>query len=180
MNLDHSDILGQNIGFFRQWKLSEVDLKGNQIMMKRNKSLNCYFPRIKGDSENPYKPEIPIWSAQPTTEGYVEWSSLNELSNNNGGTAVIVWETKEHEILFLDIHSSINDIIECARKVGREYGIDPTIGVFDAAPMARKFKSDLGNVVRFKDVDPKISKIGYVGAGYAYNVNPRYKLPDNK
>ena len=45
------------------------------------------------------------------------------------------------------------------------------LGVFDAAPMARKFKADSNHCIDFKKVNIKTSKIWYVGAGFGYKIN---------
>ena len=75
------DILGENFAFCRQWKLSEIDLKENKILLKKcnygPKKCNCL--QVKSNSDNPYSPEIPLWSSN-TKEGYVEISKLNGLA----------------------------------------------------------------------------------------------------
>lgn len=167
-DLSPLDSLGQNIGFFRQWKLSDIDIENNKVKMKKN-NFGSYYLQVKENSSNKYKPDIPIWSNQPTKNGYIDYSELNILSNHNGGTVVIIWETKNKEIYFIDIHSSINDIVECLIQVSEEYDLDPTLGVYDAAPMARKFKSNSKNNISFDNVDESTMRRSYVGAGFGYN-----------
>ena len=91
------------------------------------------------------------------------------LSKYNGGTAVIIWEQR-NKIYFIDIHSSINDIIECLIQVSEAYNLDPTLGIYDAAPMARKFKANSRSNISFDNVDKSTMKLDYVGAGYGYNI----------
>ena len=169
-NLGSRDSLGQNIGFFRQWKLSDIDMNNNKVNVKTN-GIGSYYLQVKKNSSNQFKPFIPLWSKQPTQEGYIDLSKLNKLNNNNGGTAVILWENKANEVFFIDIHSSIKDIIECLVHVKNTYDVDPTLGIFDAAPMTRKFKADSNNCIDFKTVNIKTSKIWYVGAGFGYKIN---------
>ena len=97
-------------GFFRQWKLSEIDIKDSKFV-NFIKSDGFYFLRVKENTTNPYNKYIPLWSSIPQKDGYMEYEKLNKLSDNDGGTAVILWEV-DNEIFFTDIHSSIYDIIK--------------------------------------------------------------------
>jgi hypothetical protein len=162
-----TDGLGQNIAFCRQWKLSELDLNGNYLMMKKSKySANRYCPQVKKESSNPYSPEIPIWSSYQQ-EGYVDYRLLNLLTDSDGGTAVIIWTYKQ-DILFTDIHGSIGDMIETANRVKHTYQVDPTIGIYDAGPFARKFKASETGVVDFNHVNKFTGTSEFVGAGYGF------------
>ena len=167
-DLSPLDSLGQNIGFFRQWKLSDIDMEDNKVNVK--KFRGTYNLQVKQHSSNQFKALIPLWSKQTKEEGYIDISKLNVLTDNDGGTAVIIWETKENEVFFIDIHSSINDIIECLMNIHNEYDVGPTLGIYDAAPMARKFKSDKTNSVDFKSVNLKTSHQSHVGAGFGYKI----------
>jgi hypothetical protein len=162
-----SDVLGQNIAFCRQWKLSEIDINGYYIMMKKSKySSNSYCPQLKKESSNPYYPEIPIWSSY-NQEGYVDYRRLNSLTDYDGGTVVIIW-TYNNQTLFTDIHGSIFEIIEEAKRIKTIYKVDPTIGIYDAGPFARKFKSTETGIVDFNHVNILTGTSEYVGAGYGY------------
>ena len=168
-DLSPLDSLGQNIGFFRQWKLSDLDIEDNKVNVKKN-GLGSYYLKVKQHSSNQFKPFIPLWSKQPKEEGYINFSKLNVLTDFDGGTAVIIWETEENEIFFIDIHSSIKNIIECLMNIHNEYGVDPILGIYDAAPMARKFKSDRTNSVYFNSFSSRTLKSHYTGAGFGYKI----------
>ena len=170
-DLTQTDLLGQNVGFFRQWKLSDIDLTQNQILMKRSGKQNYFCPQVKIDSKNVFKPEIPIWSVQVNKDGYVGINNLNVLSNNNGGTVTIIWETKDLGIVFKDVHGSIEDITNELNQIKTNYKVDPVLGIYDAAPMARKFKSDEKHMIDFDKINSQICNIWYVGAGYCYDLN---------
>lgn len=169
-DLTQTDLLGQNVGFFRQWKLSDIDLTQNQILMKRSKNQNYFFPQVKNDSKNVFKPEIPIWSLQVNADGYVDINNLNILSNNNGGTVTIIWETKDLGIVFKDVHGSIKDIINTLNQIKIKYKVDPVLGIYDAAPMARKFKSDENHIINFDKINSQINNDWYAGAGFCYDL----------
>jgi hypothetical protein len=167
-NLKSDDKLGQNVGFFRQWKLSEIDIKDSKFV-NFIKSDGFYFLHVKENTTNPFNKYIPLWSSIPQKDGYIEYEKLNKLSDNDGGTAVILWEV-DNEIFFTDIHSSISDIIKNLYYIKNTYNVDPILGVFDAGPMTRKFKSNQDGRVLFENISNKISKISYVGAGFGYKL----------
>jgi len=167
-NLLSTDKLGHNIAFCRQWKLSEIDIKGDQIMMQKSKYNSSRFcPQVKKITSNPFSPEIPIWSNSPRA-GYIDYHTLNSLTDYDGGTVVIVWSTPKNEILFMDLHGSISDIISEAIKIKDQFKVDPTIGVYDAGPFARKFKADKNDRIDFSFVDKSTGTSNLAGAGYAY------------
>ena len=167
-DLTVNDILGQNIGFCRQWKLSEIEILKEDVFMRKNNS-GSYSMQVKSNTKNPYEPEIPIRSIQISKDGYYKMDQFNILSNLNGGTAVIIWETKTKEILFLDIHGSIYSIINKLIDISNKYNVDPTLGIYDAGPMSQKLKADDNNSVFFSEVNSWCD-YNYVGAGYAYNL----------
>lgn len=168
-DLNQSDVLGQNVGFFRQWKLSEIDINENQYVNIK-KTSNGFCLQVKQTTNNPFKSYIPLWSKQTVKDGYVDYHQLNLLTNNNGGTVVIIWEV-DGEIYFKDIHASIKDIINKLNFIRDKFLVDPVLGIYDAGPMARKFKSNSNNVVYFNEIQPFISSISYVGAGFGYLIN---------
>jgi hypothetical protein len=164
------DQLGQNFAFCRQWKLSEIDMIGSQIRMRRMIDAPTYFcPQLK-PGKNPFNTEIceiPIRSIYGK-DGYVDYHGLNSLTDYAGGTAVIIWETKRDGVLFMDIHGSIATIIEEALRIKANYNVDPVIGVYDAGPFARKFKADINGIVDFGIVDQYTMASETSGAGYGY------------
>jgi hypothetical protein len=168
-NLTSNDKLGQNVGFFRQWKLSEIDIKDSSFIMFR-KSGGSYFMQTKQASTNPFRGLIPLWSKLPQKDGYIHIENLDKLSDYEGGTAVILW-VNQNEIFFKDIHGSIKDIIKKLYLIKNKYKVDPVLGIFDAGPMARKFKSNIERKVLFSDITDKISTTWYVGAGFGYKID---------
>ncbi len=169
-DLKPGDVLGQNLAFCRQWKLSDFDLNGFQVMMKKSTyKQDEYCPQLKRGL-NPFTlgiNEIPIWSTY-AKEGYVDYRLLNSLTDYDGGTAVIIWTDKEGEILFMDIHGSIADILNEANRVKKKYNTDPSIGIYDAGTFARKFKADSNGNVSFEYVNKLTGKTEFVGAGFGY------------
>jgi hypothetical protein len=165
-----TDALGQNLAFCRQWKLSDFDLNGDQIMMKKSTyQKGEYCPQLK-NGRNPFTPgvnEIPIWSTY-AKEGYVDYRLLNSLTDYDGGTAVIIWTNHKGEVLFMDIHGSIADILNEAISVKEKFNTDPSIGIYDAGTFARKFKADANGNVDFENVNKLTGKTEFVGAGYGY------------
>jgi hypothetical protein len=167
-DLEKGDALGQNIAFCRQWKLSEIGLDGFNLMVKKsNYRKDVYCPQLKAGSSNPYNPEIPIWTTA-AKEGVNDFRFLNSLTDYDGGTAVIVWETEDKEIRFIDIHGSIADILNTAISIKNTYKTDPTIGIYDAGSFARKFKADINGNIDFNFVNARTGTSEFVGAGYGY------------
>jgi hypothetical protein len=166
-DLSSDDILGRDFAFCRQWKLSEIDLSNQKILMKKCRfSSNCNCPQVKQSSMNPYRPEIPLWSSNKT-EGYIDIQQLKSFGHNDGGTVVLIWESKQGEILFKDVHGSIYDIITTAMHIRDKYQTDPVIGIYDAGPFARKFQSNAG-FLDFATVNSNTNYGSIVGAGYGY------------
>ncbi len=166
-DLSSDDVLGRNFAFCRQWKLSEIDLSDQKILMKKCRfSSNCNCLQVKQSSMNPFRPEIPLWSTYKT-EGYIDLQHLKGFGHTDGGTVVLIWENNQGEILFKDIHGSIYDIITAATHIRDKYQTDPVIGIYDAGPFARKFQSNAG-VLDFAPVNSNTSYGSIVGAGYGY------------
>ena len=168
-HLSSRDKLGQNIGFFRQWKLSEIDINENKSANFK-KDGQFFFLQVNKNSNNPFKKYIPLWSKSPKKDGYVDFKQLSKLSDFDGGTVVIIWE-KNNKSYFIDLHSSVGDILENLFYIKKKFNVDPVLGIYDAGPMARKFKSDNKGKVFFDKISDKISHISYVGAGFAYKLN---------
>ena len=166
--LTSDEKLGLNIGFCRQWKLSELDKRGRQVNMSKNVKYGKYRIQLKPSSGNRFG-EIQIWSNQPIVNGYVDLTSLQSFDNSNGGTAVIIWETKEGEVYFEDIHGSIYDILSELERIAKKYKVDPTLGVYDAAGMAQKLQSKSDFTLDLSETDKWCASLPYVGAGYAFN-----------
>jgi hypothetical protein len=167
-DLGLDDVLGENIAFCRQWKLSEIDLKVNRILMKRCKfNSSCTCLQVISTSDNPYNPEIPLWSSNQK-EGYIAINELDDFGNFDGGTVTIIWESNNNnEILFKEVHGSIQDIMTSAIEIRDKYNIDPVLGIYDAGSYARKFQSNNG-VLDFDIVDRNTGRGQFVGAGYGY------------
>lgn len=168
------DTLGIQIGFFRQWRLSEIDIQDKKVMMKKcTFSSRCTCPQVKQAASNPFSPQIPIW-VKSEFEGYQPFESLNKLDDINGGTVVIIWKDKNsHQVKFIDIHGSLNTILTSAEKIEKEYKIDPVIGIYDAGPLAVKVKSNSENKLKLSDLNT-LSQIDYVSAGYGYVAKKYY------
>ena len=169
-NITLNDKLGQNIGFFRQWKLSEIDIKDSSLIMLKKSKDSYYFIQTKDNINNPFKGLIPLWSKLPQKNGFINIEQLNQLSNYDGGTVVILWEN-QNKIYFKDIHGSIKNIIQNLYTIKNKYKVDPILGIYDAGPMARKFKSNPENKVLLNEISNKISTLWYVGAGFGYKID---------
>lgn len=166
-DLDPNDILGENIAFCRQWKLSEINMKNDDVLLKTCKfNSRCNCLQVKEGSDNPYSPEIPLWSTY-RSENYVDINELNKFGDFDGGSVVIIWENDNKEILFKDIYGSIYDIITTAREIRDKYNTDPVIGIYDAGSYARRFQSNNG-VLDVELINRNTGTGKFVGAGYGY------------
>ena len=165
------DILGQNIGFCRQWKLSEIEMHDGYVSMKKN-AFGGFYLSVKKNSSNPFPEFIPIQSTQPNGSGECKIRDLNKLSSNNGGTAAIIWEAGGITY-FIDIHGSIQSILEKLIEVSKHYNVDPTLGIYDAGGMAQKLKADSYYKIDVNKIN-KWCNANYVGAGYAYLIHQSY------
>ncbi len=162
------DVLGKNIASFRQWRLSEINLSGDSIKVaKCSYKTSCVCPQVVQTSTNPFKKEIPIWS-RFNRDGYFSLDNFNKLGKNDGGTVVIIWEIiSADSVLFMDLHGSLQEIINTAREIASQYKVDPTIAIGDAAPFAQKFRSNKNHNLKTLDIN-KLSKYPYAGAGFGY------------
>lgn len=170
-----SDALGDNIALFRQWKLSEIELrespKGWQVLLKKCKVASfCGCPQVAASVEQPFKREIPIWS-KIDAEGYVPLTQLDKLGQFDGGTVVIIWPITVNGVtktLFQDVHSSLETILTTAIDISKEYGVDPHIAWSDAGPFARKVRANSNNVLDCKALKTIAPNGRKFGAGFGY------------
>jgi hypothetical protein len=166
-NLAVDDKLGQNIAFFRQWKLSEIAVSGNIVNIQPcSYKPDCKCMQVLKGKGNPFEQEVPI-SSTFVLSGYQPLNMLNKLDQSNGGTAAIVWLNDEGRIMFMDVHGSIELIIAKARQVAEEFGTDPTIAVGDAGPYNKKFYSNASFELDFAPIN-KLSSLNIAGAGMGY------------
>lgn len=175
--------VGNSTGFFRQWRLSEIDYTRNKegkVLINVQPSAyatDLFCPQAKKGTQNPFAQsttEIPVWITS-VEGGMKPLDDYDKLGLFNGGTVVIIWhDTLAGKIFFKDIHGSLKRIINTAIEIADKYHVDPTIGIYDAGRMARKLKAKNG-VLCFKDLD--IISEGYpdfVSAGYCYIDQKQY------
>ena len=167
-NLLSGDVLGKNIAFFRQWKLSEIDINSENIKMaKCGFCNNCSCPQAKVSTGNPFSTEIPI-SNTGLSNGYQPITKFNLLGNHDGGTAVIIWEDPStKQVIFKDVHASLFEIIEKAKSILATYSVDPVIAISDAGIVSRKFRSDKNFVLDLAPIK-QLSPNSQIAAGYGY------------
>lgn len=166
-DLAPDDKLGQNIAFFRQWKLSEIALSGNKVNIQPcSYQSDCQCMQVLKEKGNPFEREIPIPSTFALS-GYQPLNVLNKLDQRNGGTAAIVWLTEDGLVMFMDVHGSIEMIISKARQIAEDFNTDPSIAVADAGPFSKKFYSNSNYDLDFTPMNA-LSKINYTGAGFGY------------
>ena len=167
-DIKEGDKLGKNLAFFRQWKLSEIDISGDKIRVATCKYAHGYVcPQVKPNCLNPFKLEIPIANIF-LNEGYYSITNFSDFDRKNGGTAVIIWEDSVNNVVkFMDVHSSMQQIINEAIDIAKNYNVDPTIAISDAGLFSLKFKSDENYVLNTKVID-KVSDIPFVSAGFGY------------
>ena len=161
-----SDTLGKNIGVFRQWKLSEIDLTNGKIKLN-NCSFNgyCGCPQINQSSKSPFKKEFPL-AASVKKKGIININKLTTLDILSGGSVIFIWK-KEGTIFFCDQHGSLNDIFSKAIEIKEKYDVDPTITVGDAGPFCRKIKANSNNILETSKIKG-ISPGPNFGAGFGY------------
>jgi len=177
-DLTEKDVLGKNFGFFRQWKLSEIQWRkgenGDEVYLKPCRFANfCGCPQTIDNPELPYSPEIPFWTTANET-GFVPVSRLNKLGKFAGGTVAIVWEQDyngQKIIYFRDVHASFETIWKMAKKIEHENGVDPHICISDAGPFARKVKANANNVLDCNLIDAIAPNGLQFGAGFGYVTN---------
>jgi hypothetical protein len=170
--LTSNDTLGKNVAFFRQWKLSELDIRNNNGTLEVNIEP-CSFAKVCGcaqtneQSKNPFGNELLLWSVT-NAYGYYPINKLNKLDNRNGGTVVIIWNANgNNETLFQDIHSSLSEVLNRAMTIRDVYHIDPTIAISDAGPFANKIKSNDLNELDCTKIN-ELLNYPKVGAGFGY------------
>jgi hypothetical protein len=168
-HLAQDDVLGQNVAFFRQWRLSEIDYADGMIKMKPcGFAKNCLCPQTKENAQNPYSSEIPIWNLSTLGEGKHPLGAFNRLDKNNGGTAVIVWTYTDQQTYFWDVHGSLQDILLTADSISKKYGVDPSIAISDAGVYAPKIRANANNKLDFNAVNQMLPSGDLTGAGFAY------------
>ena len=178
-----TDKLGQDIAFFRQWKLSEIDYRESNGKIEINVKPCSYWsgevcPQRKAGTTNPFGPEIQFWQ-QFNRTGYLSLDNFTKLDNLNGGTVVIIWEEKNSgQILFQDIHGSLYEIINRAIEISKKYQTDPSIAISDAGPMANKFRSNEMNELDCSKFP--LPTVPYAGAGFGYIPQKIYTIFDKK
>lgn len=166
-NLAPDDKLGQNIAFFRQWKLSEIAVSGNKVNIQPcTYQSDCNCMQVLKGKGNPFETEVPIPSTFALS-GYQPLNVLNKLDQRNGGTAAIIWIDGNNNVMFMDVHGSIELIIAKAREIAEEFNTDPTIAVGDAGPYSKKFYSNSNNELNFAPINA-LSNLNIAGAGMGY------------
>ena len=165
-----NDVLGKTIAFFRQWKLSELNIKGSgtntQIELKAcSYNALCMCPAVKQKSSNPFKTEVPFWHSGKSP-GWVEISKLNKTGKFDGGNVVLIWNFKGNT-WFQEMHGSLQQVLGKALALKNLCGCDPVLAISDSGPMAASFKSNKDFVLETKQID-QLDNIEYVGAGYGY------------
>ncbi|MDB5281778.1 MAG: hypothetical protein JWO06_853 [Bacteroidota bacterium] len=169
--MQEKDKLGQNIGFFRQWKLSEIDYRENkgviEILVKPSTfSSACVSPQAKAESTSAFGHQIPFW-CEGYEDGYFPLENFSKLDRHNGGTVVVIWQDqKSGQILFQDIHNSLLEVMKRAIAISKEYNTDPVIAISDAGPMANKFLSSEKHELDCTKFP--LVNIPHAGAGFGY------------
>ncbi|MEX1187745.1 MAG: hypothetical protein WED33_00700 [Bacteroidia bacterium] len=163
--------LGYELAFFRQWKLSELDLKQeNDAWMIRMKSCSfsplffCAALKPEIDS-HAFTEELPLWHSN-AAPGWMKLDDLNVLGKFDGGNVVLIWEY-HNRIWFQEMHGSLSQIINQALRLKEISGSEITLAISDAGPMSASFKSNDKNMLDFSEIN-KLDKEDYVGAGYGY------------
>jgi hypothetical protein len=165
-----NDSLGYNLGFFRQWKLSELLIEEGLISTKIKLKICdfnpvCFCPEVNKKSSNPFPIEVPIWQSN-AAPGWVNINKLNVVGKYDGGNVILIWEYKR-QIWFQEMHGSLGQIITQALRIRDISNSDVSIAISDAGPMSASFKSDSTNTLEFKEIN-KLDNIPYIGAGYGY------------
>lgn len=163
-----ADSLGQNIAFFRQWRLSQINYtkKEDAIYVKMDTCkyyTRCVCPASKPGSGRPE--QIPFWHRGKT--GQQPLTDFTSFSSEDGGTVVIVWEAKDGT-WFQDIHSSWSEVITRAIEISKKYQADPAICISDAGPFSRKVKAGINFTLKTSDLDVLAPYGKRFGAGYGY------------
>ncbi len=162
-----NDILGKNIAYFRNWRLSEIDYKiNNGLVFIKSKPCNfnkrCACPE---SNQAGNMKQIPVW--HKADSGYLSIEKFNAFGRNDGGTVALIWEVN-NEIFFQDIHSSWKEILERAIEISKTYHTDPTIAISDAGPLAQKVRANKKFELTVASMDALAPFGKRYGAGYGY------------
>ena len=165
--LDKNDILGKNIAYFRNWRLSEIEYKiNNGVVCFKSKPCNfnkrCACPETNRTGN---MKQIPVW--HKAESGYFSVNKFKAFGAFDGGTVALIWEVK-NEIFFQDIHSSWKEILERAIEISKKYNTDPTIAISDAGPLANKVRANLKHELTTSSIDALAPLGKRFGAGYGY------------
>ena len=165
--LDKNDILGKNIAYFRNWRLSEIEYKiNNGLVYFKSKPCNfnkrCACPESNRTGN---MKQIPVW--HKAESGYFSVNKFKAFGAYDGGTVALIWEVK-NEIFFQDIHSSWKEILERAIEISKKYNTDPTIAISDAGPLANKVRANLKHELTTSSIDALAPLGKRFGAGYGY------------
>lgn len=165
--LDKNDILGKNIAYFRNWRLSEIEYKiNNGVVYFKSKPCNfnkrCACPETNRTGN---MKQIPVW--HKAESGYFSVNKFKAFGAFDGGTVALIWEVK-NEIFFQDIHSSWKEILERAIEISKKYNTDPTIAISDAGPLANKVRANLKHELTTSSIDALAPLGKRFGAGYGY------------
>ena len=165
--LDKNDILGKNIAYFRNWRLSEIEYKiNNGLVYFKSKPCNfnkrCACPETNRTGN---MKQIPVW--HKAESGYFSVNKFKAFGAFDGGTVALIWEVK-NEIFFQDIHSSWKEILERAIEISKKYNTDPTIAISDAGPLANKVRANLKHELTTSSIDALAPSGKRFGAGYGY------------
>lgn len=170
VQLTKDDILGENICFARQWRLSEISLDGDQIFLKQcNYAKSCKCLQTKNTAATYFKPEIPLYT-QSGKDGLQNVNDLDKIGLKEGGGVDIIWQNKEGEIMFINMFTSIKKIIAKAYEIKAKYNCDPTIAVYDAGTYARRFQAK-NSVIQFDEINQKLGNGEFLGAGFGFTKN---------
>ena len=175
--------IADDIGFFRQWRLSEVDLdKGSdgKVLVRLGHASfapELFAPQVKKDANNSFgkmDPGIPTLVAD-VEGGLQPLDHFDHLGLLEGGTAVIIWyDSLSKQNLFKDVHGSLKRVITVALDVAEKYHVDPTIGIYDAGRMAKKLRANNGRV-SFEALNIlSVNYPDYVSAGFGYVEQTQY------
>jgi hypothetical protein len=162
-----NDILGKNIAYFRNWRLSEIDYKiNNGLIYFKSKPCNfnkrCACPESNRTGN---MKQIPVW--HQAESGYSSVNKFNAFGAYDGGTVSLIWEVN-NQIFFQDIHSSWKEILERAIEISKKYDTDPTIAISDAGPLANKVRANKNYELNVASIDALAPFGKRFGAGYGY------------
>jgi len=169
-NMRPDDVLGKTIAFFRQWKLSELNIKGSGIstaieMKACSYNPVCLCPTVKKESQNPFKTEVPFWHSGKAP-GWINIAELNKTGKFDGGNVVVIWNYKGNT-WFQEMHGSLQQVLEKALTIKAICECDPILAISDSGPMAASFKSNKDFVLETGHIN-QLDNLDYVGAGYGY------------